>query len=100
MQHRQYYVNGEVVHRTQSTKYLGAYLDSRLDFKQHIKSKCKAAMLNLHRIKSVWKNLTRLACNKLVVALVLSHLDYANSLLWRATEIQHQQDASSTEYGS
>ena len=38
-------------------------------------------MLNLHRIKAARKNLTRTACNKLVVALVLSHLDYANSLL-------------------
>ena len=38
-------------------------------------------MLNLHRIKAARKNLTRTAYNKLVVALVLSHLDYANSLL-------------------
>ena len=73
-------VNGEQVQRTHSTKYLGAHLDSRLDFKQHIKTKCKAAMLNLHRIRSARKHLTRTACNKLVVALVLSHLDYTNSL--------------------
>ena len=38
-------------------------------------------MLNLHRIKAARKNLARTTCNKLVVALVLSHLDYANSLL-------------------
>ena len=67
----------------QSTKYLGPYQDSKLDFKQHIKSKCKAAMQNLRRIKSSRKNLTTSACNKLVVALVLSHLNYVNSLLGR-----------------
>ena len=38
-------------------------------------------MLNLHRIRSARKHVTRTACNKLVVALVLSHLDYTNSLL-------------------
>ena len=38
-------------------------------------------MLNLHRIKEARRNLTRTACNKLLVALVLSNLDYANSLL-------------------
>ena len=38
-------------------------------------------MLNLHRIKAARKHLTRTACNRLVVSLVLSHLDYANSLL-------------------
>ena len=74
-------VDGEEVQRTHSTKYLGAYLDSRLDFKQHIKVKCKVAMLNLHRIRSARKHLTRTARNKPIVALVLSHLDYANSPL-------------------
>ena len=74
-------VNGIEVERSYSTRYLGAYLDSELDFKEHIKIKCKVAMLNLHRIKAARKNLTRTACNKLVVTLVLLHLDYANSLL-------------------
>ena len=38
-------------------------------------------MLNIYRIRAARKNLTRSACNKLMVALVLSHLDYENSLL-------------------
>ena len=74
-------VNGEEIERTNITKYLGTYLDSKLDFKEHIKTKCKVAMLNIYKIKAARKNLTRSACNKLMVALVLSHLDYANSLL-------------------
>ena len=37
-------------------------------------------MLNIYRIRAARKNLTRSACNKLMVAL-LSHLDYVNSLL-------------------
>ena len=74
-------VNGETIQRSNSTKYLGADMDSKLDLKEHIKSKCKAAMANVFRIKAARKNLTRSSCNKLMVVLVLSHLDYANSLL-------------------
>ena len=74
-------INGEEIERANITKYLGAYLDSKLDFKEHIRTKCKAAMLNIYRIRAARKNLTRSACNKLMVALVLSHLDYMNSLL-------------------
>ena len=74
-------VNGEHIEKAEITKYLGAYLDSKLDFKEHIKTKCKAAMLNIFRISAARKSLTRSTCNKLMVTLVLSHLDYVNSLL-------------------
>ena len=40
-------VNGETIAMSNITKYLGAHLDSALNFKQHIKTKCKAAMFNL-----------------------------------------------------
>ena len=39
-------VNGEMVPRVHITRYLGVYLDSALNFKEHIRIKCKAAMLN------------------------------------------------------
>ena len=35
-----------MIPRSHITRYLGAYLDSALNFKEHIKIKCKAAMLN------------------------------------------------------
>ena len=62
-------------------RYLGAYLNSTLNLKQHIKMKCKAAMLNLLKIKATRKNLTTKACTKMVITLVMSHVDYANSIL-------------------
>ena len=40
-------VNGETIARRNITKDPGAHLDSALNFKQHIKTKCKAAMFNL-----------------------------------------------------
>ena len=74
-------INGENIARSEVTKYLEAHLDSALNFKKHIKTKCKAAMFNLQRIRAARKYLTRPACNKLIVSLVISHLDYANGLL-------------------
>ena len=67
--------------RSSATKYLGAHLDSTLNFKQHIKTKCKATMFNLQHIHATRKYLTKSASNKLMVSLVISHLDYANALL-------------------
>ena len=74
-------ITGEKIARSEVTKYLGAHLDSALNFKKHIKTKCKAAMFNLQRIRAARKYLTRSASNKLMVSLVISHLDYANGLL-------------------
>ena len=63
------------------TRYLGSYLDPALNFKQHIKVKCRAAMLNLLKIKASRKYLTTEACVKAVITLVMSHLGYGNSKL-------------------
>ena len=62
------------------TRYLGAYLDSELNFREHIKMKCKAVMINLLKIKATRKFLTKEACTKLTISLVMSHLDYAYGL--------------------
>ena len=45
-------VNGEIIQRSHITRYLGAYLDSTLNLKEHIKKQCKAAMLNCTQDKS------------------------------------------------
>ena len=45
-----------------------------------IKTKCKATMFNLQRISVARKYLTRSVSNKLMVSLVISHLDYTNAL--------------------
>ena len=63
------------------TRYLGAYLDSEINFREHIKNKCKAAMINLLKIKATRKFVTKEACAKLTISLVILHLDYENSLL-------------------
>ena len=71
-----------IVNRSQTVKYLGAWLDRELTLKTRVKKKCASAMLNLQRIKNIWKFLDRDSCTKLAVCLCLSHLDYSNSILY------------------
>ena len=57
-------VNGEMIPRSHITRYLGAYLDSALNFKEHIKIKCKGAMLNLLKTKVTRTFLTKKASSR------------------------------------
>ena len=60
-------VNGEMIPRSHITRYLGPYLDFALNFKEHIKIKCKAAMLNLLKIKETRTFLTKKASSTTVI---------------------------------
>ena len=44
---RELNIEGDIVCRSQVVKYLGAWLDSDLTLKTHVKKKCATAMLNL-----------------------------------------------------
>ena len=74
------------IQRSNLIKYLGGYLDSCLTFEEHVKQKCKAAMLNFIKIKAIRPSLTASACHTLVLMLCISHLDYANALLYGMTK--------------
>ena len=75
-------IEDDIVIRSQTVKYLGAWLDRELTLKTHVKKTCACAMLNLQRIKNIWKFLDSESSTKLVVCLCLSHLDYSNILYW------------------
>jgi hypothetical protein len=74
-------VNGVGVERSSLVKYLGISLDDQVSFKQHINNKCSIAMGNLMRVKQIRKHLSIGACHTLVKGIVISHLDYGNSIL-------------------
>ena len=76
-----YTVINETLDRCSTVQYLGGYLDSQLNFKEHINTKCKAAILNIIRIWNIRKYLDKDTKHMLIKSLALSHLDYANSLL-------------------
>ena len=70
------------VTKSGSLKYLGVYIDSQLNFKEQCKEKCKIASMNLHYIHQIRQYLTTDACHLLVLALVISHLDYGNAIYY------------------
>ena len=71
----------DTIKRSDSVRCLGTLLDCNLNFKQHVIQKCRTAMFNIKRIRSIRSNLTRESCEILANGLILSHLDYNNSVL-------------------
>ena len=75
-------INRDRVDRAGSIKYLGAMLDENLNFKNHANTKCKTAMMNFHKISLLRPYLTVQVTKVFVLSLVMSHLDYSNSILY------------------
>ena len=66
---------------SQSVRNLGFYLNETLSMDAHIKYLCRILFCQLHRIGKIRSFLSTDAANKLAVSLILSRLDYCNSLL-------------------
>ena len=79
-------VGDEIITKGPCIRYLGANLDQSLTFHDFISTKCKKAMFNLKRIAAIRKFIDMNTCNQLMVSLVITHLDYANSILFGSTE--------------
>ena len=73
-------VNGEAIKASSAFKYLGVWLDQHLTMRKHISEKCRISMFNILRLKSIRPFLTMEATKTLASGIILSHLDYANSL--------------------
>ena len=74
-------INGTCIKFSPSVRNLGVTLDSTLSLHQHVMNVCSVAYLELRRINSIRNLLYVDAVKTLVCSLVLSHLDYCNSLL-------------------
>ena len=74
-------VQGTNISRSKIVRYLGALLDSELNLKKHVTTICAKAMNSINRIKLIRNSLSKEVCQKLVQALVISHLDSANAIL-------------------
>ena len=63
-----------------SVKYLGVPLDQTLSMRQHIDSVCRASFLELRRAATIRPYLSQSATARLVAAMIISRLDYRNSV--------------------
>ena len=75
-------VSGTDIPRSNKIKYLGVWLDQNLSMHYHITQKIKIAMYQLKNIRTISNYLSNDVCKVLVISLVISHLDYCNSLLF------------------
>ena len=73
-------IGGNSVPFKTSVKYLGVHLDETLSMQKHISSICCASFLELRRIASIRPYLSQSAAARLVAAMVISRLDYCNSV--------------------
>ena len=78
--------NGDIIYNTKVVGYLGGQLDSSLTFETHVKTnKVKTAMANFIKIRSFQDYLSTEACTTLILMLCITHIDYANAILFRST---------------
>ena len=79
-------VCGDQVARCDKIKLLGIWLDSNLNFKQHITMKCRTAIPNIQKLKHIINVLNPEAARLIVHGMVMSHLDYSNVLYYGLPE--------------
>ena len=74
-------------------------MDSSLSFSQHVMNTCRSAFLELRRIGLIHKYLTVNATETIVCSLVLSRLDYSNSIQsWSSKCMDYTKDAKNWTY--
>ena len=73
-------INGDIIVGSTCIRYLRVWADQQLNFKHHIAQKCKIAILNIQRLKQIRKFPTKEATCIIVQDLIISHLDYCNSI--------------------
>ncbi|KAM9418959.1 uncharacterized protein ACWYII_022362 [Salvelinus alpinus] len=73
-------VDNSIVSSSQSAKNLGVILDNTLSFSTNIKAVTRSCRFMLYNIRRVRPCLTQEAAQVLIQALVISRLDYCNSL--------------------
>ena len=78
----QFMVAGVPVDITSKTRNLGVIVDANLTLSSHINDLCKKAFFFINSIGRIRKYLPPDPVKRLVKALVISHLDYCNSLLY------------------
>lgn len=80
-------IGSDIISAADCAKNIGAVLDSTLSLSNQVNSITRACYFHLHRIKQIRSFLTQDAAATLVCSLILSRLDYANSLLYGIPDI-------------
>ena len=79
-------IDGTIIKPSISVKNLGVTFDSTMNMSIHISNLCKTVNFHICNLWQICRFITQDACHHAVRALVLSCIDYANSLLFGARE--------------
>ena len=79
-------VGGATIKPVVSVRNLGAHFDTHRSMQHHVGAVCKKCNFQLRRIKSIRPYITKRVCQSLVIALVVSSLDYCHALLLEIPE--------------
>ena len=74
-------IGGNEIRALNCVRNVGAYFDKHMTMEQHVKSKYRAAYAQLYNIGKVRKYLDHQSAEKLIRALVHSHINDCNALL-------------------
>ena len=77
-------IGNTIIHQTSKIKFLGVHLDEKLSLKDHVQNRSKKVNYNLNLICNIWKYIKINTTKMLLSTLVLSQLDYVNSILSRS----------------
>ena len=75
------HVDGTTVTASRSARNLGVVLDDQLEFKEQVVTTTRSCRFLLYNIRRIQSYLTTYSTQLLVEAMVISRLDYCNSLL-------------------
>ena len=74
-------IGDTLIPQTSKIKFLGVYLDENLSLKDHVQNRARKAYYNLRLIQNIRKYININTTKMLLSTLVLSQLDYVNSIL-------------------
>ena len=66
---------------------LGVWFDNNLNMSHHINKTCQSVVYHLHNIRRIRKFLSYEDRKSVVQALIMSRIDYCNSLLFGVTDV-------------
>ena len=81
-------INDTLIKPVRKVKYLGVYMDSSMEYSDHVSDIMKRCNFAIFNLKNVKKYISRETLKTLVRTLVVSHIDYCNIVLVGITKTQ------------
>ena len=86
VEHLSFHTNNAFINPSTSVRNLGVTFDNKMTMSAHVSQLCKSVNFHLRNIGKIRPYIDESTCHAVVRSLVLSRLDYCNSLLTVATK--------------